>query len=150
MSIAFSIHLLAAALWVGGMFFAYVALRPVAASLLEPPLRLELWQQVFTRFFKWVWVFILVLPLSGYYLIFFQYSGMANVGFAVHIMQLSGWIMILMFLHLYFSPYKKLRINITEKKLPQAAECLNKIRKIILINLTLGVLTILIASTHRF
>ena len=47
-------HLLAAAIWVGGMFFAYNALRPAAAQALEPPLRLELWVQVFRRFFVWV------------------------------------------------------------------------------------------------
>ena len=37
MAIAIPLHLLAAVIWVGGMFFAYMALRPVAASLLEPP-----------------------------------------------------------------------------------------------------------------
>ena len=46
MAIAIALHLLAAVIWVGGMFFAYMALRPAAASLLEPPLRLPLWSQV--------------------------------------------------------------------------------------------------------
>lgn len=150
MSIAFSLHLLAATLWVGGMFFAYTALRPVAGSLLAPPLRLALWEQVFTRFFKWVWIFTLILPITGYYLIFYQFSGMANVGMAVHIMQLTGWVMIIIYAYLYFIPFKNLKINIIEKKLPLAAECLNIIRKGILINLSLGIITILIASTHRF
>ena len=55
MPIAITLHLLAAVVWVGGMFFAYVALRPVAASLLPPPLRLPLWSQTVARFFPWVW-----------------------------------------------------------------------------------------------
>ena len=150
MSFAFTLHLLAASLWVGSMFFAYTALRPVAASILQPPTRLELWLQVFTRFFRWVWFFVLVLPLSGYYLIFFQFAGMSNVGISIHLMQLTGWIMIGLFIYLYFSPFKKLKIFLIEEKLPQAADCLNLIRKIIALNLSLGLITIVIGSTHRF
>ena len=150
MSIAFGLHLLAAALWVGGMFFAYTALRPVAASLLDPPIRLELWQQVFKRFFVWVWVFVLIISLSGYYLIFFRFMDFSNVGVSVHIMQLTGWSMFLIYTYLYFSPYKKFKNYLSEEKLPQAAECLNVIRKGIATNLTLGLITIFIASTHRF
>ena len=49
------IHHLAALIWVGGMFFAYVALRPAAMEVLDPPQRLRLWDAVFRRFFQWVW-----------------------------------------------------------------------------------------------
>ena len=150
MSIAYTLHLLAAALWVGGMFFAYVALRPVAASLLEPPVRLELWKQVFDRFFVWVWAFIFILIGSGYYLVFFRFLGFANVGMPVHIMQSIGLIMIFIYAYLYFVPFKKLKINISEGKLPDAAGCLNTIRKGIAVNLSLGLITIIVASTHRF
>ena len=51
MGIALLLHLLAAVVWVGGMFFAYVALRPAAAQL-EPPARLTLWVGVFKIFFR--------------------------------------------------------------------------------------------------
>lgn len=37
MSIALALHVLAVTVWVGGMFFAYMILRPVAASQLQPP-----------------------------------------------------------------------------------------------------------------
>ena len=40
MTLAISLHVLAAVIWVGGMFFAWIVLRPVAASQLEPPARL--------------------------------------------------------------------------------------------------------------
>lgn len=39
MPLAITLHVLSAVVWVGGMFFAWMALRPVAASLLEPPPR---------------------------------------------------------------------------------------------------------------
>lgn len=43
MTLAITLHLLATVIWVGGMFFAYMALRPVAGSLLKPPNRQTLW-----------------------------------------------------------------------------------------------------------
>ena len=43
------LHLSSAIVWVGGMFFAYVCLRPAAIELLEPPARLRLWRGVFSR-----------------------------------------------------------------------------------------------------
>ena len=49
MSIALSLHVLFVVIWVGGMFFAYMALRPAAVNTLEPPLRLTLWKSVFRK-----------------------------------------------------------------------------------------------------
>ena len=140
------------------MFFAYFALRPVAATLLEPPLRLPLWEQSFQRFFLWVWAFVLILPVSGYAMVFSYYPStsqnigqvMANTPVAIHIMQLLGWVMILIFIYLYFVPYKKMRVFLAESKLPDAGQCLNTIRKLVATNLALGVITIIIASTTKF
>ncbi len=150
MSILYTLHLLSAGLWVGGMFFAYFALRPVAASLLQPPLRLPLWNQTFKRFFVWVWGFVIVLPISGYSIVFGFYQGMGNVPITIHIMQLTGWIMIIIFAYVYWVPYRKMRHYLADSKLPEAGQCLNHIRKLIAINLTLGIATIIVASLTRF
>jgi uncharacterized membrane protein len=48
-----TLHILGAVVWVGGMFAAYVCLRP-AAGALEPPQRLALWRRFFAKFFLWV------------------------------------------------------------------------------------------------
>ena len=61
----YSLHVLAAVIWVGGMFFAWMVLRPAAVSALQAPERLKLWAEVFRRFFRWVWATVLVLPISG-------------------------------------------------------------------------------------
>ena len=50
MGVALLLHLLGVVVWVGGMFFAYMALRPVGAAMLEPPQRLSLWAGVFGTF----------------------------------------------------------------------------------------------------
>jgi uncharacterized membrane protein len=65
MGVALLLHLLAAVIWVGGMFFAHVALRPVAAAQLESPVRLTLWAGVFKVFFPWVFAAIATLLLTG-------------------------------------------------------------------------------------
>ena len=59
--IAVLLHILGVVIWVGGMFFAYVALRPAAVQTLSPAQRLPLWAATFDRFFPWVWLCVLAL-----------------------------------------------------------------------------------------
>jgi uncharacterized membrane protein len=146
--LAITLHLLAAVIWVGGMFFAYMALRP-AASFLEPSLRLPLWSQTFRRFFPWVWVSVITLLASGFWLIK-QYGGMGEVGPHVHIMLLLGIIMILMFLHVFFAPHKKLGRAVESQDWETGAKALNQIRLLISINLLLGLIVTVIGSAGQF
>lgn len=146
MPIAITLHLLAAVIWVGGMFFAYVALRPVAASLLQPPLRLPLWSQTFARFFPWVWGAIIILPATGYWMIFWVFGGFARVGIFVHLMHVIGLVMIAIFLHVYFAPYQRLNRAVAAQDFAAAGAHLGQIRRLIGINLSLGLITLVIAA----
>ena len=148
MPLAITLHILAAIIWVGGMFFAYTALRPVAAIQFEPPVRLTLWSAVFKRFFPWVIVSIIALLGSGFWMISLL-GGMAAIGMHVHIMLLIGIIMMLVFFHVYFGPFKKLKTFIITEDWPAGGAALNQIRKLILLNLALGLLVIVIASAGR-
>ena len=148
-ALALAVHLLLAVAWVGGMFFAYQVLRPVAAQQLEPPQRLPLWRGCFTRFFPWVWIAIVGLPLSGYTLAFGLYGGFAALGWHVHLMQATGWLMIALFLVLWFGPWAALRRALDGGDLPAAGAALNRIRQIVGINLLLGVVTVAAASGGR-
>jgi uncharacterized membrane protein len=148
-SLAIALHVLSAALWVGGMFFAYQVLRPVAAAQLEPPARLRLWAAVFSRFFPWVWLFVLTLPLTGYWLIFRLFGGMAAVGLSVHLMQGLGWLMILIYMHLFFAPFRRLKEAVVTEQWPEAGRQLNQIRHIVGVNLVLGLTVIAIATGGR-
>ena len=65
MKLALFFHLSGMVVWVGGMFFAYVCLRPAAGNVLEPPQRLRLWTGVFSRFFPWVWLSVAAILGSG-------------------------------------------------------------------------------------
>jgi len=144
-SILLALHLLSAVIWVGGMFFAYVCLRPVVALQLEPPQRIKLWVAVFRKFFPFVWLAILILLTTGFSMIFSIYNGFDNAPAIVLIMQVLGIIMMLIFMHVYFAPFKHMKNAIVTEDWPIGAKGLKQIRLLISINLTLGLLTILIA-----
>ena len=143
------LHLLSAVVWVGGMFFAYMFLRPVAASQLEPPARLTLWVGVFQRFFPFVWLSILFLPLTGYLMIFDIWGSMAATPLYVHIMNGLGIVMILIYLHVYFAPFKRLKEAVIKQDWPEGGRNLNIIRKMVGMNTMIGLLTIIIVAGGR-
>ena len=149
MALALAVHVLLAVAWVGGMFFAYQVLRPVAGTLLEPPQRLPLWQGVFARFFPWVWAAVVGLPATGYWLLFTVYGGFAAAGWHVHAMQGLGWVMIALFLVLWFGPWRALRAALAVGDLPAAGKALDRIRRIVAANLALGVVVVAVAAGGR-
>ena len=144
-----ALHVLAAVLWVGGMFFAYVVLRPSSVATLEPPARLGLWAAVLSRFFTWVWGAIAVLLASGYWMIF-ALGGMKAVGMHVHLMHGLGLVMVLLFAHVYFAPFKRLGRAVEAQDWPQGAKQLNIVRLIVAANLVIGVIIVLVASGRGF
>ncbi len=149
-SIAMGLHLLSAVLWVGGMFFAYMVLRPVADDLLEPPIRILLWCQSFARFFPWVWLAIIILLATGYWVVFAALGGWGHIGMHVLLMQLIGIPMILIFLHLYFAVYKRFKTAVVAQDWPRAGAQLTIIRTLVGINLVLGLSLVVIGSAGRY
>ena len=149
MTMLVALHVLAAVVWVGGMFFAYMALRS-AAGPLETAARLALWQRVFGRFFPWVWLSIAVLLVSGYTMLFVRFGGFAGAGAHIHVMQLTGILMMLLFFHLFFVPWRRFSRAVDAGALAEAAAALNQIRRIVAINLVLGLLTVAVGASGRF
>jgi len=138
------IHLLAALIWVGGMFFAYVVLRPAAVEVLEPPQRLRLWDAVFRRFFRWVWGMVGVLLSSGFYMISL-YGGFFSAPRHVYVMLASGLAMVAIYGYVFFACYAELNQHVAGQRWKEAGEMLARIRKLIAVNLTLGLLTVCVA-----
>ena len=149
MAILVALHALAAVIWVGGMFFAYMVLRP-AAGPLETPARLALWQRVFGRFFPWVWASIAVLLISGYAMLMMRFGGFAGAPPHINVMQLTGIAMMLLFLHLFFAPWRRFSRAVDAEALADAGVALSQIRRIVAINLALGLLTLAVGASGRF
>jgi uncharacterized membrane protein len=148
-AIAIALHILAAVVWVGGMFAAYMCLRP-AAGALEPPQRLKLWRGFFQKFFPWVWLSVVLLLLSGYWMVFMTFGGFDRIGLHVHLMQGIGWLMLLLFLWLFHDPWLKFKRAVDGEDWPTAGVQLNRIRQIIAVNLPLGLIVVVIGASGRY
>lgn len=146
MSIALALHVLAFTVWVGGMFFAHQALRPAAVSTLEPPHRLRLWRATFAKFFPWVWLCVAVTLISGLWMMF-QFP---KPPVFIHIMMGLGIIMMLLFMHVFFAPYNRLKKAVTEERWEDGGKSLAQIRMLIGINLSMGLITIVIGTAGKF
>ena len=148
-TVSLILHTLSAVVWVGGMFFAHQVLRP-AAVMLEPGPRLTLWSRVLGRFFAWVFAAIVLLLLTGYAMVFGLYAGFAGVGLHVQLMQGIGILMVLLFLHLYFAPWRRFRTAVARQDWAEGGRQLGQIRTIVTINLVLGVIVVAIGSSGRY
>jgi uncharacterized membrane protein len=142
------LHLLAAAFWVGGMATMHFAVRPAAVAQLEPPLRLSFMAAALSRFFVGVSTAIGVLLASGFGLVGLL-GGFARVHWSVHAMLTLGLVMMALFLHLRFAPYPRLVRAVAAREWPVAAANLNTIRKLVAVNLALGVLVFALAVVGR-
>ena len=141
LKLLYLLHVFATVVWVGGMFFAHFVLRPVAVAQLPPPQRLPFWVGIFGRFFPWVWVCVIGLLLTGQAMIL-QMGGMGAVGMQVHIMVAIGYVMAGIFAYLYFEPYASLKRAVAAQDWPAGGAAQDRIRKLVVTNLTLGLLNI--------
>ena len=96
------------------------------------------------------WARSLLLLASGYAMIFGVYAGFRGIGLHVHIMQGIGIVMMLLFFHLYFAPWRRFRAALTRQDQAAAAGQLAQIRLIVTINLLLGLVTVAVGSSGRY
>ena len=134
------LHLLAAIVWLGGVSFVLIALRPAAAALLLPPQRLPLIAQALSRFFVLVWLSIGVLLLTG--LPMLLSAGMKGAPIGWHLMLGIGLVMFALFGHLYFGPFRRLKQAVSASDWPEGGRRVGQIAILALINLVLGALAI--------
>lgn len=142
------LHLLGVIVWVGGMFFAHMALRPAAAELLQPPQRLPLLNGVFLRFFPWVWLSVVLILSSG--LLWMSMLGGFKAGWHIHAMLVLGMTMMAIFSYIYFVPFKHLGLAVANQDWPSSGLAMARIRHLVGINLLLGLTNTLIAVMGRF
>ena len=143
------LHALSAVVWVGGMLFAHQVLRPGAATL-EPGPRLALWSRVLGRFFAWVFAAVILLLLTGYTMVFEVFGGFAKIGLHIQLMQGIGILMVLLFLHLYFAPWRRFRAAVARQDWAEGGRQLGQIRTIVTVNLVLGIIVVAIGSSGRY
>jgi uncharacterized membrane protein len=144
----YALHVLAALAWVGGMFFAWTILRPAAVTALQAPERLALWVAVFKRFFVWVWVAVLILPISGMGMIHMTFKSMENLPRYVQIMMGLFVAMLALFLRVRLLALPALQRAVEAQDWPAGGAELARIRRLVGFNLLLGVLVVAIAAAR--
>ncbi|MDA7419183.1 CopD family protein [Xenophilus arseniciresistens] len=142
------VHVCAAAFWVGGMATMHFAVRPAAVALLQPPQRLPFMAGALERFFAGVSVAVLLLWASGLALLMGQ-GGMAGTHWRVHAMLTLALVMSAIYGHIRMASFKRLRLAVQAADWPAAAARLNQIRRLVALNLGLGVLTLAVALVGR-
>ena len=130
------LHLAAAIFWLGGMGFVLLALRPAAHAQLQPPRRLPLMAQVLRRFFVVVIASIAVLLATGGPLLL-QLSG-AQVPRGWHAMAGLGVLMMLVFGHILFVPWRRMQRAVAAQEWPEGGRRVNQIALLVKVNFALG------------
>ena len=148
-TLALTFHILGAVVWVGGMFATYVCLRP-AAGVLEGPQRLKLWRGFFAKFFPWVWISLVLLLGSGYWMLLTAFGGFRGAPLYIHLMQGIGWLMVALFVWMFHGPWLKFKRAVDAQDWPAAGEQIELIRQIIMVNLPLGLIVVVIGGSGRF
>ena len=143
MQIARWLHLMGVVVWIGGMFFAHFALRP-AAQALPPAVRLPLLAATLSRFFVWAGVAVLAVLASGVWLSE-AVGGFRAAGAAIHAMTAIGLVMALVYAYIVTGPYRRLKAAVADARWEAAAPAMAVIRRLVGLNLALGLVTIAVA-----
>jgi uncharacterized membrane protein len=141
------IHLSAGIVWLGGMALIIFALRPVAIAQMAAPERLTLMTAVLSRFFLMVWVSIALLLGSGLWMWSMTDSHLAPKGW--YAMSGLGLLMSLIFAHIWFAPFHRLKAAVDASDWPKAGKALGQIHPLVLTNFVLGWLAILAVAVWR-
>ena len=138
------LHVLSIVVWVGGMVFAGFFLRPAALQL-EPPLRLRLMQAALQRFFAAVLVAIVVVLITGGWMIGRAAKESVQAGLAFNmpldwtIMATLGVLMMAIFGHIRFALFRRLSRAVAASDWPTGGAAMASIRTWVSVNLALGI-----------
>jgi uncharacterized membrane protein len=124
------------------MFFTLLVVRPGLAAL-APAQQFEIHAEIFRRFFRVVWHAMPLILLTGYAMLFGLYGGFAGVDWGIHVMHLLGVVMAAIFVAIVFGPYARFRAT-------PSASSVDAVRKLVLVNLFLGMVTIAIAAISGY
>jgi uncharacterized membrane protein len=147
-ALPYTLHVLAALVWVGGMFFAWLVLRPAAVSALEGPARLKLWVEVFRRFFRWVWLAVLILAISGIGMVHMRFNGFETAPRYIQVMIGGGVAMFALFMRIQALLLPELRAAVAAEDWAAGAGVLGRIRRMVGVNLLLGIVVVGVASSR--
>jgi len=144
-----TLHGFAAILWVGGLVFMYLVLRPSLQEL-APESRVALMAGIFRRFFQLVWGSIAVLYVTGSGLIHSLYGTMAATPLPVHFMIGVAHVMTGVFVYVWFRPYARFRRLVADGDVADALTAAYPVRRWATVNLALGLVASLLGAISPY
>jgi len=138
-----AIHLLAVIVWVGGMAFVLLCLRP-AVRVLEPPARIALMHATMRRFLGAVGVAIAVIFVCGITMVAIAWSTATRAGLRFNMpldwyaMFAVFFVMLALFVHIRTILFRRLDAAFREQRWGDGASVLGTIRWEVSANLILG------------
>ena len=147
-ALPYTLHVLCALIWVGGMFFAWMILRPAAVNTLQAPQRLSLWCDVLPRFFAWVWLAVLVLPITGFGMLHLRQQAIQTAPYYIQLMTGLYLVMLSLFLRAQLLQLPALRKAVASEDWPCGATALANIRRLVGFNLLIGLTLVSLAAAR--
>lgn len=147
--IAITAHVLAVIVWIGGMFFGVVALRPAMRGM-DTLAAARFWNTVLGRFLPWVWAAIATLLASGFYMVFNGFGGFSELPWFIQFMMGIGIFMMMLMGHVTFSAFKKLKRAVAADDAALAAKPLRQTRIIMDVSLILGLLIVIVIMSGAY
>ena len=140
MRLALWLHVVGVVIWVGGMFFAHMALRP-SVQALQPAERLTLLSATLTRFVAWAGGAVVAILGSGMAMVA-MLGGFDAVNRWIASMAVAGIVMIVIYLWLVAVPFRQLRAAVAASDWPAAGASMKRVRHLVAVNLGIGLVVI--------
>ena len=83
-------------------------------------------------------------------MVFSFYQGFEHAPKYIHIMNGLGILMILIYMHVFFAPYKRLKLAVASENWAEGGKKLNQIRIMVGVNLVIGLVVITVAAAGRY
>ncbi|MDQ8034363.1 MAG: CopD family protein [Bordetella sp.] len=148
-----ALHVLAVVLWLGGMVFAHCFLRPALAGQ-DAPQRLTLMRDVLRRFLGAVLPAVLLILLSGAWMLFSTARAVSASGGSMivppawHLMAGLGIIMSVIYAYVRYVAYPKLNGAVQARDWPAAGRALTGIRHGVATTIVLGL--VIVAAVYAW
>lgn len=148
-AILIALHVLSIVFWVGGMSFMLAVLGRATGEM-SPEQRFPLWKRTLAAFLPRIGGSAATVLVTGIWLIFAMFGGFSQAPLHVNVMMGLGILMMLLYLHLIFAPWKQFRAAVDGGDDTKAGRNLDMIRTTLGISAGLGVLTIISAVTGPY
>jgi uncharacterized membrane protein len=149
MIVAFPIHILAAIVLLGGLFFASVAVRPSMRGL-GTDAALMLWHRMLSRFFAWAGISVLLILATGIGMVFLKFGGFSGVP-AIHRGNMAiGIPAIALSVYVYFGPWRRYCETVARRDWAAAQKNIARLRVVMVIILVLGLVASAVSAVGRY